>query len=174
MANKKEVMVYPQSFTETEKEIARNNIGVITPTNSSNKGVYELTVTKVLNGTGTEIWDGNGLTQDNINETFVNCTAATCPIRIVLDGYGGLRTSLKAGYTSITCTSHTFVSPNANFANELGMWGFDNLCQVIAGMNRTWYLQHNSALDQNGIRSTTQTTKSGTLTIKFDFVFEVS
>ena len=33
MANKKEVMVYPQSFTDTEKAIARNNIGAAaTPT----------------------------------------------------------------------------------------------------------------------------------------------
>ena len=31
MANKKEVMVYPQSFTPTEKTIARSNIGAIGP-----------------------------------------------------------------------------------------------------------------------------------------------
>lgn len=171
--NKKEVMVFPQSFTEAEKEIARNNIGIVAPTGSSNKGVYEFTVTKVLDGTGTELWNGAGLTVDNISETFVNCTFDTCPIRIVLDSYGRLRASLAAGYNSITCISHTYVSSNANFANELGMWGFDDLCQVVAGMNRTWYLQHGSLLDQNGIRSTTQTAKTGTLTIKFDFVFDI-
>jgi len=173
MSKKLEVMVIPQEFTETEKEIARNNIGAVAPTGSSNKGVYEFTVTKVLDGTGTELWDGTGLTEDNITETFVNCTSATCPIHIVLDSYGRLKTSLASGYNSITCISHTYVSQDANFANELGMWGLDNLCQVIAGMSRTWYLQHDSALDQNGIRSTTQTAKSGTLTIKFDFVFDI-
>ena len=172
MSKKLEVMAIPQTFTEAEKEIARNNIGAVASTGSSNKGVYELTVTIVLDEADT-IWDGNGLTQDNITVTFVNCTAATCPIRIVLDSYGGLEARLAAGYNSITCTSHTYVSSDANFANDLGMWGYDNLCQVIAGMNRTWYLQHNSVLDQNGIRSTTQTAKSGTLTIKFDFVFDV-
>lgn len=171
--NKKEVMVFPQSFTEAEKEIARNNIGAVASTGSSNKGVYEFTVTKVLDGTGTELWNGTGLTVDNIDETFVNCTDSTCPIRIVLDSYGRLKASLVAGYNSITCISHTYVSSNANFANELGMWGLDDLCQVVAGMNRTWYLQHGSLLDQNGIRSTTQTAKTGTLTIKFDFVFDV-
>lgn len=31
MANKKEVMVFPQSFTDTEKAIARENIGAIGP-----------------------------------------------------------------------------------------------------------------------------------------------
>lgn len=173
MSKKLEVMVIPQEFTEAEKEIARNNIGALDPTGSSNKGVYEFTVTKVLDGSGVEIWDGDGLTVDNINETFVNCTSATCPVHIVLDSYGGLRTSLASGYNSITCISHTYVSQDANFANELGMWGHDNLCQVIAGMNRTWYLQHNSALDQNGIRFTTSTLKTGTVTIKFDFVFDV-
>lgn len=140
---------------------------------SGNKGVYEFTVTKVLNGTDTKLWSGDGLTSANISESFVNCTDETCPVHITLDGYGRLVTSLATGYGSITCESHTFVSPNANFATELGMWGYDNLCQVVAGMNRTWYLTHGALLDQNGIRSTTETLKSGTLTIKFDFVFKV-
>lgn len=145
-----------------------------TPTaGSGNVGVYEFTVTKVLDGTGTQLWSGDGLTASNISESFINCTAENCPVRISLDTYGGLRTSLVAGYGSITCESHTFVSSNANFANELGMWGYDDLCQVVAGMNRTWYLTHGASLDQNGIRSTTETLKNGTLTIKFDFVFEV-
>lgn len=138
-----------------------------------NKGVYEFTVTKVLDGTGTALWSGQGLTSADISETFINCTTETCPVHIGLDDYGRLTTSLLTGYGSITCESHTYVSPNANFATELGMWGFDDLCQVVAGMNRTWYLVHGSLLDQNGIRSTTGTLKSGTLTIKFDFVFEV-
>lgn len=138
-----------------------------------NKGVYEFTVTKVLDGTNTKLWSGDGLTSANISESYINCTAETCPVRITLDSYGGLKVNLKAGYNSITCESHTFVSSNANFATELGMWGFDDLCQVVAGMNRTWHLVHNSPLDQNGIRSTTDTLKNGTLTIKFDFVFEV-
>lgn len=145
-----------------------------TPTaGASSVGVYEFTVTKVLNGTGTQLWSGDGLTDADVNETFVNCTAATCPVRIILDSYGRLMTGLRTGYNSITCESHTYVSPNANFATELGMWGYDDLCQVVAGMNRTWYLTQGSMLDQNGIRSTTETLKSGTLTIKFDFVFEV-
>lgn len=148
------------------------SIGVA-PTGSSNKGVYEFTVTKVLDGSGAGLWAGDGLTVDNINETFVNCTSATCPVHIVLDSYGRLKTILRTGYNSITCISHTYVSQDANFANELGMWGYDDLCQVIAGMNRTWHLQHNGMLDQNGIRSTTGTLKTGTLTIKFTFVFEV-
>lgn len=140
---------------------------------ASDFGVYEFTVTKVLDGTGTELWSGMGLTDANISETFVNCTSETCPVHINLDDYGRLVTSLRTGYDSITCESHTYVSDNANFATELGMWGFDNLCQVVAGMNRTWYLTDGAHLDQNGIRSTTETLKSGTLTIKFDFVFEV-
>jgi len=139
----------------------------------SDVGVYEFTVTKVLDGTGTQLWNGQGLTSADISESFVNCTDETCPVHIILDDYGRLVTSLATGYDSITCESHTFVSPNANFATELGMWGFDDLCQVVAGMNRTWYLTHGSSLDQNGIRSTTETLKSGTLTIKFDFVFNV-
>lgn len=140
---------------------------------SGNVGVYEFTVTKVLDGTGTALWSGRDLTSADISESFVNCTAETCPVRITLDTYGRLTTELKAGYDSITCESHTYVSPNANFATELGMWGFDDLCQVVAGMNRTWYLTHNTLLDQNGIRTTTDTLKNGTLTIKFDFVFEI-
>lgn len=139
----------------------------------SSVGVYEFTVTKVLNGSGTQLWSGDGLTESDINETFVNCTAETCPVRIILDSYGRLMTGLRSGYNSITCESHTYVSPNANFATELGMWGYDDLCQVVAGMNRTWYLTQGSLLDQNGIRTTTDTLKNGTLTIKFDFVFEV-
>lgn len=145
-----------------------------TPTaGASDVGVYEFTVTKVLNGTGTQLWSGDGLTDADVNETFINCTAVTCPVRIILDSYGRLMTGLRTGYSSITCESHTYVSPNANFATELGMWGYDDLCQVVAGMNRTWYLTQSSMLDQNGIRSTTDTLKTGTLTIKFDFVFEV-
>lgn len=140
---------------------------------ASDFGVYELTVTKVLNGTSTRLWDGDNLTDADITESFTNCTAATTPVRIILDSYGRLMTGLRNGYHSITCESHTFVSPNANFATELGMWGFDDLCQVVAGMNRTWYLTNGSLLDQNGIRSETETLKSGTLTIKFDFVFQV-
>lgn len=140
---------------------------------SGNKGVYEFTVTKVLHGTDTKLWSGDGLTASDISESYINCTAETCPVRITLDSYGGLKVNLVAGYNFITCESHTFVSSNANFATELGMWGFDDLCQVVAGMNRTWYLVHNSPLDQNGISSTTDTLKNGTLTIKFDFVFEV-
>lgn len=138
-----------------------------------NKGVYEFTVTKVLDGTNTKLWSGDGLTASDISESYINCTVETCPVRITLDSYGGLRVNLVAGYDSITCESHTFVSSNANFATELGMWGFNDLCQVVAGMNRTWYLTHGASLDQNGIRSTTDTLKNGTLTIKFDFVFEV-
>lgn len=145
-----------------------------TPTvGATDVGVYELTVTKVLNGTSTKLWDGDNLTDADITETFTNCTALTSPVRIILDSYGRLMTGLRNGYHSITCESHTFVSPNANFATELGMWGFDDLCQVVAGMNRTWYLTDGSLLDQNGIRSETETLKSGTLTIKFDFVFQV-
>lgn len=145
-----------------------------TPTvGASDVGVYELTVTKVLNGTSDKLWDGSGLTDANITETFTNCTSATCPVHIILDSFGRLMTSLKSGYSSITCESHTYVSPSANFATELGMWGYDNLCQVVAGMNRTWYLTDGTLLDQNGIRTTTETLKSGTLTIKFDFVFQV-
>lgn len=145
-----------------------------TPTvGNTDVGVYELTVTKVLNGTGTELWDGEGLTNANISHSYINCTAETCPVSITLDTYGRLMTGLQNGYGSITCESHTYVSPNANFATELGMWGYDNLCQVVAGMNRTWYLTDNVLLDQNGIRTTTETLKSGTLTIKFDFVFQV-
>lgn len=145
-----------------------------TPTASGgNKGVYEFTVTKVLDGTSSQLWTGEGLTSADISETFVNCTSATCPVHVGLDSYGGLRVSLDISYNSITCESHTYVSSNANFATELGMWGFDDLCQVVAGMNRTWFVTHGASLDQNGIRSTTETLKSGTLTIKFDFVFEV-
>lgn len=140
---------------------------------ASSVGVYELTVTKVLNGTGTELWDGEGLTDANISESYTNCTAATCPVSVGLNSYGGLRVFLDNRYGSITCESHTYVSSNANFANELGMWGYDDLCQMVAGMNRTWYVTDGSNLDQNGIRTTTETLKSGTLTIKFDFVFQV-
>lgn len=143
------------------------------PASGGDKGVYEFTVTKVLDGSSAQLWTGDGLTSANISESFVNCTTETCPVHVGLDSYGGLRVSLAAGYGSITCESHTYVSSNANFATELGMWGFDGLCQVVAGMNRTWYVTHGQALDQNGIRSTTETLKSGTLTIKFDFVFEV-
>jgi len=144
-----------------------------TATSGGNVGVYEFTVTKVLDGTDTKLWSGSDLTSADVSESFVNCTAETCPVRITLDDYGRLVTGLRTGYNSITCESHTYVSPNANFATELGMWGFDDLCQVVAGMNRTWYLAHNTLLDQNGIRSTTDTLKNGTLTIKFDFVFEI-
>lgn len=145
-----------------------------TPTvGASDVGVYELTVTKVLNGTSDKLWDGDGLTDANISESFTNCTSATCPVHILLDSFGRLMTSLNSGYSSITCESHTYVSPSANFATELGMWGYDDLCQVVAGMNRTWYLTDGTLLDQNGIRTTTSTLKSGTLTIKFDFVFQV-
>lgn len=140
---------------------------------ASDYGVYELSVTKVLNGTGTELWDGEGLTDANISESYTNCTAATCPVSVGLNSYGGLRVYLDNSYGSITCESHTYVSSNANFATELGMWGYDGLCQMVAGMNRTWYVTDGSNLDQNGIRTTTETLKSGTLTIKFDFVFQV-
>lgn len=136
-------------------------------------GVYELTVTKVLNGTSTKLWDGDNLTDADITESFTNCTALTSPVRVILDSFGRLMVGLRYGYSSITCESHTYVSPSANFATELGMWGYDNLCQVVAGMNRTWYLTDGALLDQNGIRSETETLKSGTLTIKFDFVFQV-
>jgi hypothetical protein len=144
-----------------------------TATSGGNVGVYEFTVTKVLNGTDTKLWSGSDLTSADVSESFVNCTSETCPVHITLDDYGRLVTGLRTGYNSITCESHTYVSPNANFATELGMWGFDDLCQVVAGMNRTWYLANNTLLDQNGIRSNTDTLKNGTLTIKFDFVFEI-
>ena len=68
---------------------------------TSNVGVYELTVTKVLNGTGTQLWDGEGLTDANISESYTNCTAATCPISVGLNNYGGLRVYLDNSYGCI-------------------------------------------------------------------------
>ena len=52
MSKKLEVMVIPQTFTETEKEIARNNIGAVAPTGTSKyqlKGQWSNSESYVLN-----------------------------------------------------------------------------------------------------------------------------
>lgn len=69
--------------------------------------------------------------------------------------------------------SNTSDAEKATARQNIGEWGQDDLCQVVAGMNRTWFVRDGDMLDQNGIGSWTQTLKSGTLTIKFDFVFRV-
>ena len=49
MSKKLEVMVIPQAFTEAEKEIARNNIGALSSSGSSNKGPWSNSESYVLN-----------------------------------------------------------------------------------------------------------------------------
>lgn len=138
---------------------------------SSDIGIYEVTVTKELTGTDAKIWrptDGNY----TLTETYINCSSANCPIRILQDDYNRLLVNLS-NYSVISCEAHVFVSPNANFATELGEWGMTDLCQVVAGMNRTFFVSNGDFLVQNGIGSSTQTLKTGTVTVKFDFIFNV-
>ncbi len=141
-------------------------------------GVYECYVTMVLNGTDTELWNPKLLSPNDFTLThiYTNCTQSTCPVRVSCTSSedARLKVSLNNSIHSIMCSSIVFVSENANFANELACWGYDSSrCQIVAGMNRMWHLQHNDLLDQNGVRSLTNTLKQGTLTVSFTFSFNV-
>ena len=132
----------------------------------------------VLNGTDTELWNPKLLSPNDFTLThiYTNCTQSTCPVRVSCTSSedARLKVSLNNSIHSIMCSSIVFVSENANFANELACWGYDSSrCQIVAGMNRMWHLQHNDLLDQNGVRSLTNTLKQGTLTVSFTFSFNV-
>jgi len=172
LGNKQDILTAGNNIT-----ISNNVISANVPSSSTDVGVYECYVTRVLDGTDTELWVPKSLSTSDFTLThiYTNCSQATCPVRVDYASSDDARLKVSlSGIHSITCSSIVFVSEHANFANELACWGYDaSRCQVVAGMNRMWHLQHNDYLDLNGVRSLTSSLKQGTLTISFTFTFNV-
>lgn len=172
---------YKQNKLTAGNNITISNDNVISanvPGGSTDVACYECYVTRELDGTGTQLWIPKSLTPNDFTLTHIykNCSQETCPVRVdyASSSDARLKVRLTAGLNSISCSSIVFVSNNANFANELACWGYDSArCQIVAGMNRIWHLQHNDFLDQNGVQSSTNTLKSGVLTVSFTFTFNV-
>ena len=172
---------YKQNKLTAGNNITISNDNVISanvPGGSTDVACYECYMTRVLDGTGTQLWIPKSLTPEDFTLThiYTNCSQETCPVRVdyASSTDARLKVLLRAGFNSISCSSVVFVSEDANFATELARWGYDSArCQIVAGMNRIWRLQHNDYLDINGVQSTTQTLKRGTLTVSFTFVFNV-
>ena len=172
---------YKQNKLTAGNNITISNENVISanvPGGSTDVACYECYVTRVLDGTDTQLWLPKSLDPSDFSLThiYTNCSQETCPVRLdyASSTDARLKVFLRSGTNSLSCSSIVYVSENANFGNELACWGYDSSrCQVVAGMNRIWHVSHNDYLDQNGIRTTTQTLKQGTLTISFTFTFNV-
>jgi len=136
-------------------------------------GAYTVTVTKVLDGSGTKLWDPDTDSDWTLTESYVNCDSSTTAVTVAKVN-GKLRVNIRAWAPKVLpCWSTVFVDENANFGAEMAAWGhpFGGYCQVCAGMSRVWMVKTNNWLDENGISSLTSTNKSGTLRIEFSFWF---
>lgn len=136
-------------------------------------GGYVATVTKVLDGTETKLWDPGSDTNWTLTESYVNCDSSTTAVSVATIN-GKLRVNIRSWAPQVLpCWSNVFVDENANFGQEMASWGkpIGGYCQVCAGMSRVWMVQTNNWLDENGISSLTSTNKSGTLKIDFSFWF---
>lgn len=139
--------------------------------------VYECVMTRTLDGTDTQIFVPKVLdmTDYTMNEYYTNCTAATSIVHMHRDDRSFWTATFDGSYGSMYCYSVVAVGQGSNFASELACWGYDTtMCQIVAGMNRIWYLDHSGAVVcQNGVRDTTGSLKSGSISICFTFVWSV-
>lgn len=143
---------------------------------STEWGGYVATVTKVLDGSGTKIWDPGTDTNWTLTESYFNCDASTSAVRVAPSQAANnkLMVSIQSWAPEVLpCWSSVFVDENANFGTEMASWGhpIGGYCQVCSGMNRVWFVRTLDMLDENGISSLTSTNKSGTLRIDFSFWF---
>lgn len=147
------------------------------PTYGHAYAVYECVMTRTLDGTDSQIFVPKVLdmTDYTMNEYYTNCTSATSIVHVHRDDRSFWTATFDASYGSMYCYSVVAVGQGSNFASELACWGYDtSMCQIVAGMNRMWYLDHSGAvLCQNGVRDTTGTLKSGSISISFTFVWSV-
>ena len=147
------------------------------PTYGHQYAVYECVMTRTLDGTDSQIFVPKSLDMADytMNEYFTNCTYATSIVHVHRDDRSFWTATFDGSYGSMYCYSVVAVGQGSNFATELACWGYDTtMCQIVAGMNRIWYLDHSGAvLCQNGVRDTTGTLKSGSISICFTFVWSV-
>lgn len=147
------------------------------PTYGHQYAVYECVMTRTLDGTDSQIFVPKllDMTDYTMNEYYTNCTAATSIVHMHRDDRSFWTATFDASYGSMYCYSVVAVGQGSNFATELACWGYDtSMCQIVAGMNRIWYLDHSGAVVcQNGVRDTTGTLKSGSISIAFTFVWSV-
>lgn len=139
--------------------------------------VYECVMTRTLDGTDSQIFVPKllDMTDYTMNEYYTNCTAATSIVHVHREDRNFWTATFDGSYGSMYCYSVVAVGQGSNFASELACWGYDTtMCQIVAGMNRIWYLDHSGAvLCQNGVRDTTGSMKSGSISISFTFVWSV-
>ena len=139
--------------------------------------VYECVMTRTLDGTDSQIFVPKVLDMADytMNEYYTNCTALTSIVHVHRDDRSFWTATFDGSYGSMYCYSVVAVGQGSNFASELACWGYDTtMCQIVAGMNRIWYLDHSGAvLCQNGVRDTTGSLKSGSISICFTFVWSV-
>ena len=139
--------------------------------------VYECVMTRTLDGTDSQIFVPKllDMADYSMNEYYTNCTALTSIVHMHRDDRSFWTATFDGSYGSMYCYSVVAVGQGSNFASELACWGYDTtMCQIVAGMNRIWYLDHSGAvLCQNGVRDTTGTLKSGSISICFTFVWSV-
>lgn len=140
-------------------------------------GGYRCTVTKVLNGTGTQLWvPGSSDFDFTLTHDYVNCTASTSAVSMYMESSTSskLRVNIKSWAPAVLpCHSAVYVDENANFGNEMASWGhpYGGYCQVCSGMSRIWLVEDFGYVDENGVQSLTQTLKSGTMRVVFTFWF---
>ena len=139
--------------------------------------VYECVMTRTLDGTDSQIFVPKllDMADYSMNEYYTNCTALTSIVHMHRDDRSFWTATFDGSYGSMYCYSVVAVGQGSNFASELACWGYDTtMCQIVAGMNRIWYLDHSGAVVcQNGVRDTTGTLKSGSISICFTFVWSV-
>lgn len=147
------------------------------PTYGHQYAVYECVMTRTLDGTDSQIFVPKVLDMADytMNEYYTNCTAVTSIVHMHREDRNFWTATFDASYGSMYCYSVVAVGQGSNFATELACWGYDtSMCQIVAGMNRIWYLDHSGAVVcQNGVRDTTGTLKSGSISIAFTFVWSV-
>lgn len=142
-------------------------------------GGYRCTVTKVLNGTGTKIWDPGSDSDFTLTHDYVNCSASTSAVLVYKESSTSakLRVNIQSWAPAVLpCHSAVYVDENANFGQEMASWGhpYGGFCQVCAGMSRIWLVEDFNYLDENGVSSLTSTLKSGTVRIVFTFWFPLN
>lgn len=139
--------------------------------------VYECVMTRTLDGTDSQIFVPKllDMADYSMNEYYTNCTALTSIVHVHREDRNFWTVTFDGSYGSMYCYSVVAVGQGSNFASELACWGYDTtMCQIVAGMNRIWYLDHSGAvLCQNGVRDTTGSMKTGSISICFTFVWSV-
>ena len=143
-------------------------------------GGYRCTVTKVLDGTGTQLWNPGSSDFDfTLTHDYINCTASTTAVSIAMESgtSSKLRVNIRPWAPAVLpCHSAVYVDENANFGTEMASWGhpYGGYCQVCSGMSRIWLVEHLDYVDENGVQSLTQTLKSGTMRVVFSFWFPLN